>query len=79
MLPPTMGYEVGKGREFELEQKAAKNRLLEEARAGQQRERPGLLARALALAARARAALNRRRQGVSKPEAAEQYRGRFAG
>lgn len=79
MLPPTMGYEVGKGREFELEQKAAKRRLLAEARAGQQLERPGLLARALAFAARARTALRRRRQAASKPEAAEQYRGRFAG
>jgi hypothetical protein len=47
MLPPSMDYEVGKGRIFELEQKAAARRQLEEALAGQRRQQPGLLSRLL--------------------------------
>jgi hypothetical protein len=43
MLTPSMSYEVGKGRQFELEQKAAQRRQVEEALASQRLEQPSLL------------------------------------
>jgi hypothetical protein len=49
MLTPSLGFEAGKGRELELERKAAARRQLEEARAGQRVQppprRPSLLQR----------------------------------
>lgn len=43
MLPPMMGYEAGRGRELELEQKIAARRQLEEALSARRLEQPSLL------------------------------------
>ena len=42
MLTPSIGYEAGKGREFELERKIAARRQLEEALAGQRLQQPAV-------------------------------------
>lgn len=54
MLPPSMDYEVGKGRQYELERKAANNRLVEEALAGRSSQKRGFRARFVAFLMRAR-------------------------
>jgi hypothetical protein len=48
MLPPSLDYEMGKARQFELEQQLAKRRQVEEALAGKPLQQPGLRQRLLA-------------------------------
>jgi hypothetical protein len=79
MLPPSMDYEVGKGRQYELEQKGARRRLVEEALAGRPRQNPGFLARIVAFLTRARWVRRSQSLAGQNREEVEQYRERFVG
>jgi hypothetical protein len=79
MLPPSMDYEVGKGRQYEVEQKAAKRTRLEEALAGRPRQNAGFLGRMVALLTKGRQLRRSQSLAGRNREEVEQYRGRFAG